>query len=89
MSQSDERGRERRRGHEVGSVRGVKIDGMLGGSFDEIEDRARALETDGYDGGATAETSHDPFFPLLLAARATERLELVHRGRDRLRRARR
>ena len=54
----------------------VKIDGMLGGSFDEIEDRARALEADGYDGGATAETSHDPFFPLLLAARATERLEL-------------
>ena len=49
---------------------------MLGGSFDEIEDRARALEADGYDGGATAETSHDPFFPLLLAARATERLEL-------------
>ena len=49
----------------------MKIDGMLGGSFDEIEDRARALEADGYDGGATAETSHDPFFPLLLAARAT------------------
>jgi len=49
---------------------------MLGGSFDEIEDRARTLEADGYDGGATAETSHDPFFPLLLAARATERLEL-------------
>jgi probable F420-dependent oxidoreductase len=57
-------------------VPGVKIDGMLGGSFDEIEDRARALEAEGYDGGATAETSHDPFFPLLLAARATERLEL-------------
>jgi len=49
---------------------------MLGGSFDEIEDRARALEAEGYDGGATAETNHDPFFPLLLAARATERLEL-------------
>src|SRR6476646_447742 len=50
---------------------------MLGGSFDELEDRARALEADGYDGGATAETSHDPFFPLLLAAQATERLELA------------
>jgi probable F420-dependent oxidoreductase len=60
----------------LASVRVVKIDGMLGGSFDVIEDRARALEADGYDGGATAETSHDPFFPLLLAARATERLEL-------------
>jgi probable F420-dependent oxidoreductase len=54
----------------------VKIDGLLGGSFDEIEARARALEAAGYDGGATAETNHDPFFPLLLAARATERLEL-------------
>ena len=41
---------------------------MLGGSFDEIEARAQALEADGYDGGVTAETSHDPFFPLLLAA---------------------
>ena len=54
----------------------VKIDGMLGGSFDEIEARAQALEADGYAGAATAETSHDPFFPLLLAARATEALEL-------------
>src|SRR5215813_12775531 len=50
---------------------------MLGGSFDEIEGRARALEAEGYDGAATAETSHDPFFPLLLAAQATERLELA------------
>ena len=54
----------------------MKIDGILSGGFDEIEGRARALEADGYDGAATAETSHDPFFPLLLAARATEQLEL-------------
>jgi len=60
----------------MGSVRAVKIDGILSGGFDEIEERARALEADGYDGAATAETSHDPFFPLLLAARATEKLEL-------------
>ena len=31
----------------LASVRVVKIDGMLGGSFDEIEDRARGLEADG------------------------------------------
>jgi probable F420-dependent oxidoreductase len=61
----------------VDSVQAVKIDCILSGSFDEIEARAQALEADGYDGVATAETSHDPFFPLLLAARATERLELA------------
>jgi probable F420-dependent oxidoreductase len=49
---------------------------MLGGAFDAIGDQARQLEADGYDGGVTAETSHDPFFPLLLAAQATERLEV-------------
>lgn len=37
---------------------------------------ARALEEEGYDGGWTAETSHDPFLPLLLAAEHTSRLEL-------------
>ena len=37
---------------------------------------AGALERDGYDGGWTAETSHDPFLPLLLAAEHTSRLEL-------------
>ena len=30
----------------------------------------------GYDGGLTAEMAHDPFFPILLAAQATERIEL-------------
>jgi probable F420-dependent oxidoreductase len=55
----------------------MKVDGMLGGGFDAIGDQARLLESDGYDGGVTAETSHDPFFPLLLAAQATERLELA------------
>ena len=44
----------------------MKIDGMLGGSLrrDRATGRA-ALEADGYDGGATAETSHDPFLPLV------------------------
>jgi probable F420-dependent oxidoreductase len=55
----------------------MKVDGMLGGGFDAIGDQARRLEADGYDGGVTAETSHDPFLPLLLAAQATERLEIA------------
>ena len=36
----------------------------------------RSSRTQGYDGIWTAETSHDPFFPLLLAAQSTERVEL-------------
>jgi probable F420-dependent oxidoreductase len=52
------------------------IDGGLGGSLDEIGDRARELEAEGYDGGLTAEMGHDPFFPLLLAAQQTDHLEL-------------
>jgi probable F420-dependent oxidoreductase len=55
----------------------MHVDGMIGGSFDEVAESARRLEAEGYDGGATAETNHDPFFPLLLAAQATERLELA------------
>ena len=55
----------------------MKVDGILGGGFDAIGDQARKLEADGYDGGTTAEMGHDPFFPLLLAAQATERLEVA------------
>jgi probable F420-dependent oxidoreductase len=37
---------------------------------------ASASETAGYDAVWVAETNHDPFFPLLLAAGATERIQL-------------
>jgi probable F420-dependent oxidoreductase len=37
---------------------------------------ARDLEELGYDGAFTAETSHDPFLPIVLAALETERIEL-------------
>ncbi len=37
---------------------------------------AKELEDLGYDGLLTAETSHDPFFPVLLAAEHTERIQL-------------
>jgi probable F420-dependent oxidoreductase len=39
--------------------------------------RAAQLERDGYDGLYTFESSHDPFFPLVLAAEHTERVELT------------
>ena len=54
----------------------MKVDGGLGGSLGHAAEGARAAEAAGYDGIWSAETSHDPFFPLLLAADATERVEL-------------
>ncbi|MYH44165.1 MAG: TIGR03617 family F420-dependent LLM class oxidoreductase [Acidimicrobiaceae bacterium] len=42
-----------------------------------IGDRARMMEQDGYSGLLSAETSHDPFLPLALAAQDTERIELM------------
>jgi probable F420-dependent oxidoreductase len=54
----------------------MKVDGGLGGPLQGAGDAARELEGRGYDGLWTAETSHDPFLPLLLAAQSTERVEL-------------
>ena len=58
----------------------MKIDGGIGvyagtGDLDSGE-VAKAQEDRGYDGLWAAETSHDPFISLALAARATERVEL-------------
>jgi len=55
----------------------VKVDGtFLTATLDETPRVARELEQLGYDGAFTAETAHDPFLPLLLAAEHTDRLEL-------------
>ena len=37
----------------------------------------KAIEAQGYDGVRTAEMNHDPFFPLLLAAEHSEKLEIA------------
>ncbi len=58
---------------------GLKVDGGFGISPtapDGAGALARASEDAGYDGIWTAETNHDPFFPLLVAAQHTERMEL-------------
>jgi probable F420-dependent oxidoreductase len=55
----------------------MKIDGGIRGGLDQATAAAAALERRGYDGVLSAETSHDPFLPLLLAAQDTERLDLV------------
>jgi probable F420-dependent oxidoreductase len=60
----------------MGSAPGLKLDGSIPNQLARAPFVAGALEQDGYDGGWTAETSHDPFLPLLLAAEHTTRLEL-------------
>lgn len=56
----------------------MKVDGGLGltPDIESIAENARAQEAAGYDGVWTAETSHDPFLPLTIAAEHTDTLEL-------------
>jgi len=53
----------------------MKVDGGIGFGRD-IAANAQEAESLGYDGLWSAETNHDPFLPLAIAATATERLEL-------------
>ncbi len=55
----------------------MKCRAALMGDLGTIPDRARRIEEMGYDGLFSAEVAHDPFFPLLLAAEHTERVELM------------
>lgn len=57
----------------------MKIDAGLMNTSDlsKVPEQVRQLEAQGYDGLITAEMSGDPFFPLLLAAEHTERIELM------------
>jgi len=55
----------------------MKIDAGLVGSLATAATRAQELEAQGFDGLVTAELSSDPFFPLLLAAEKTERIDLM------------
>jgi probable F420-dependent oxidoreductase len=54
----------------------MRIDGGIGWNLSGAGAAAKVLEEQGYSGIWTAETAHDPFFPLLLASQATERVEL-------------
>jgi probable F420-dependent oxidoreductase len=54
----------------------VKVDGGIGFDLSRAGAAAREVEEAGYDGAWAAETSHDPFFPLLIAAEHTQRIEL-------------
>ena len=46
----------------------MKVDGGVGLSLSTVGAQAAELEEMGYTGVMTAETAHDPFFPLLVAA---------------------
>jgi probable F420-dependent oxidoreductase len=54
----------------------MKVDGGIASELSRAAAGAKEVEAAGYDGAWSAETSHDPFLPLLLAAEHTERLEL-------------
>ena len=55
----------------------MKIDtAFMPSTFDAAATVAREAEELGLDGLWSAETSHDPFFPLVVAARETERIQL-------------
>jgi probable F420-dependent oxidoreductase len=54
----------------------MKVDGGIGFDLQKAAGQAQELEALGYDGAWGAETSHDPFLPLLLAAGQTEHIEL-------------
>ncbi len=56
----------------------MKVDtGVMAPSLADIGPRAKELEDLGYDGLLTAETGHDAFLPIALAAEHTERIELA------------
>ena len=54
----------------------MKVDGGVSTDLNKAAASAKETEAAGYDGAWTSETAHDPFFPLLLAAEHTERLDL-------------
>jgi probable F420-dependent oxidoreductase len=61
----------------MGGGRGdLKVDGGVSSHLAGVTQAVSALERRGYDGCWTAETNHDPFLPLVLAAEHTSKIEL-------------
>jgi probable F420-dependent oxidoreductase len=54
----------------------MKVDGGINAELSQTAASARDAEAAGYDGAWVAETSHDPFMPMAVAAEHTEGLEL-------------
>lgn len=54
----------------------MRRDGYLSCDLSVVGDQAAKLEADGHLGAYTAETAHDPFLPLVVAAQRTTQLQL-------------
>jgi len=54
----------------------LKVDGGIFTDLARVPELARELEHQGFDAAWTGEINHDPFFPLLLAAEHTSRLDI-------------
>ena len=55
----------------------MKVDTGINLDLHAIPSAVKTIESQGYDGVRTAEMNHDPFFPLLLAAEHSEKLEIA------------
>ncbi len=55
----------------------MKVDGGVGFDLETVGAQAQELEEMGHAGIMSAETSHDPFLPLLVAAQNTQKVELM------------
>ena len=55
----------------------MKVDGGVGNDLSRVGAQAKELEEMGFSGLQTAETAHDPFIPLAVAAMHTENVDLV------------
>lgn len=55
----------------------MKIDAGIGWDLDSVGAQAEEFEAFGFNGIFSPETAHDPFFPLLVAAQTTARIELM------------
>ena len=55
----------------------MKVDGGVGVDLYRVGEQAKALEDMGYSGLQTAETGHDPFLPLTVAALNTSKVDLL------------
>ena len=54
----------------------MKVDGGISTDLNKVPANAKEVEAAGYSGAWTAETAHDPFLPLSVAAEHTTTLEL-------------
>lgn len=55
----------------------MKVDAIITWDLDKAGAEARELEEMGYRGLKSAETSHDPFLPLLVASQHTSKVDLI------------